>query len=202
MAISYPLTIPNHDFASITMRMKRVVGYNESTFTLEQQVYEHQGARWEAEITLPPMTHTQAREWQAFFIGLKGRRGTFIMGNPLQSDIAGTATAATLNAAASVRATSITVDGSSDGTTILAGDYFQIGSGDDAHIHQVVEDATFASGSATLTIEPPLRATYANNTSLDLTYPKGVWRLASNEVEWNIGQASLYGFTFACIEAL
>lgn len=202
MAISYPLTIPNHDFASFTMRMKRVVGYNESTFTLEQQVYEHQGARWEAEVTLPPMTHTEARQWQAFFISLKGRRGTFIMGNPLQDDIAGTATAATLNAAAAVRATEITVDGSSDGTTFLAGDYFQIGTGDDSHIHQVVQNATFASGSATLTIEPPLRTTYADNTTLDLTYPKGVWRLASNDIEWKISQASIYGFTFACIEAL
>jgi hypothetical protein len=177
--------------------MKRVVGVAESPFTLEQQVYEHQGARWEAEITLPPLTLDQAREWEAFFISLRGRKGTFIMGNPLHNVLV---TGVELDGSASARASEISVTGGS-GQTINAGEYFQIGTGLDSRIHQVVETITMG-GTDTLTIEPPLRTSYADGTNLDFTQPKGVWRLSSNDVEWSIDSASIYGFTFACTEAL
>ena len=197
MAITYPLTIPNHDFRSMTMRMKRVVGVAESPFTLEQQVYEHQGARWEAEITLPPMTLDQARAWEAFFISLRGRKGTFIMGHPLHNVLV---TGVELDGIANARASEISVTGGT-GQTINAGEYFQIGTGLDSRIHQVVETITM-DGTDTLTIEPPLRTSYADGTTLDFTQPKGVWRLSSNDVEWSVDSASIYGFTFACTEAL
>jgi hypothetical protein len=196
MAITYPLLIPDHSFRSMTMRMKRVVGVSESPFTLEQQVYEHQGARWEAEITLPPMNLDEARAWEAFFISLRGRKGTFLMGNPLHNAFV---TGVALSGTAPARSTSISVTGGA-GQTINAGEYFQIGTGLDSHIHQVVETITL-DGSDVLTIEPPLRTSY-NNDSLNFTQPKGVWRLSSNDVEWSIDSASIYGFTFACQEAL
>jgi hypothetical protein len=49
---------------------------------------------------------------------------------------------------------------------------------------------------------PPLRSAISSSTSLDFTLPKGTWRLASNDIGWSINQASLYGFTFACVEAI
>lgn len=203
MAITYPVDIPNHNFQSMTMRLVRAVGMTESPFTLQQQVYQYDGARWEMDITLPPLTYVEARQWEAFILSLRGMSGTFIMGNPLHDEPQGTALIALLNGQATVRSTSIDVDGGSSGDTLKAGDYFQIGTGADAHIHQVVQDATFnGSGQATLDIEPPLRTTYANNTALDLTLPKGVWRLAANDIGWSIDQASVHGFTIPCVEAL
>lgn len=203
MAITYPVDIPNHNFQSMTMRLVRAVGMTESPFTLQQQVYQYDGARWEMDITLPPLSYVEARQWEAFILSLRGMSGTFIMGNPLHDGPQGTATTVLLNGQATVRSTSISVDGASSGQTLKAGDYFQLGSGLDAHIHQVVQDATFnGSGQATLDIEPPLRTTYANNTALDLTLPKGVWRLASNDIGWSVDQASLHGFTIPCMEAL
>lgn len=203
MAITYPVNIPNHNFQSMTMRLVRAVGLTASPFTLQQQVYQYDGARWEMDITLPPLSYVEARQWEAFILSLRGMTGTFIMGNPLHDEPQGTATTVLLNGAGTVRSTSISVDGASSGQTLKAGDYFQLGSGLDAHIHQVVQDATFnGSGQATLDIEPPLRTTYANNTSLDLTLPKGVWRLASNDIGWSVDQASLHGFTIPCMEAL
>ena len=203
MAITYPVNIPNHNFRSINMRLVRAVAMTESAFTLQQQVYQYDGARWEMEITLPPLTYTEARAWEAFIVSLRGMRGTFLMGHPLHDAPQGTATNVLLNGQAVVRSTSIAVDGATEGQTLKAGDYFQLGSGNDSHIHQVVQDATFnASGQATLDIEPPLRTTYANNTALDLTFPKGVWRLASNDIGWSVDQASIHGFTIPCVEAL
>jgi len=187
----------------MTMRLVRAVGMTESPLTLQQQVYQYDGARWEMDITLPPLTYVEARQWEAFILSLRGMSGTFIMGNPLHDAPQGTATTALLQGQAVVRSTSINVDGASSGQTLKAGDYFQLGSGADAHIHQIVQDATFDGlGQATLDVEPPLRKTYANNTALDLTFPKGVWRLSSNDIGWSVDQASLHGFTIPCVEAL
>lgn len=203
MAITYPVNIPNHSFSSMTMRLRRSSAMTESTFTLQQQVVQYEGAVWEAEITIPPLTYAEARQWEAFILSLRGMRGTFIMGNPLNDAPTGTVSALLLNGQATVRSTEFGVDGAGANETIKAGDYFSIGTGADQHLHQVMQDVTLSeSGSGTINVEPPLRTTYANNTALDLTYPKGVWRLASNDIGWSINQASIYGFTIPCVEAL
>jgi len=43
-----PLAFPSVGIQSINMRLRRTVAVSESPFTYSQQVYEHQGARWEA----------------------------------------------------------------------------------------------------------------------------------------------------------
>lgn len=202
MAVSYPVSVPDHRFASMSMRLRRANAMTESTFTLQQQVNQYTGSVWEAEITLPPMSYSDAKKWEAFILSLRGMRGTFLMGNPLHTDLSGTATGIQLEGAGTIRDTSISISGSASGT-IKAGDYFQIGSGNDSHLHAVIQDVTLdGSGSGSIDIEPPLRTTYADNTSLDFTLPKGVWRLASNNIGWDVNTASLYGFTIPCIEAI
>lgn len=202
MSISYPVSVPDHRFASMSMRLRRANAMTESTFTLQQQVNQYTGAVWEAEITLPPMSYADAKKWEAFILSLRGMRGTFLMGNPLHTDLSGTATGIQLDGQGVIRDTSINITGSASGT-IKAGDYFQIGTGSDAHIHAVVQDETLdGTGAGSIDIEPPLRTTYADNTSLDFTLPKGVWRLSSNDIGWNIDTASMYGFTIPCIEAI
>ena len=78
-------------------------------------------------------------------------------------------------------------------TGAVAGDYFEIGGA-----LYIVTDTTASS----IDIMPPLRTAISASTTLDFTLPVGTWRLASNEIAWNINQASLYGFTFACVEAI
>lgn len=202
MAITYPLNTPDTRFASMSMRLRRAVAMSESGFTLQQQVYQYTGSVWEAEIKLPPMPMSEAKKWEAFILSLRGMRGTFLMGNPLHESAEGTATGVQLDGEGTIRTTELDVTGLAN-STLKAGDYFQIGSGDDTHIHMVVQDVTFSElGDATLDIEPPLRLTYADNTSLDFTLPKGVWRLSSNDIGWDISNASMYGFTIPCIEAI
>lgn len=202
MAITYPVNIPEHRFASMSMRLRRASAMTESTFTLQQQVFQYSGAVWEAEITLPPMSYAEAKEWQAFILSLRGMSGTFLMGNPLDVSATGTATSVTLNGQADIRDTSVAVT-SSTGATLKAGDVFQLGSGSDSHLYTVINDVTFdGSGHATIDVEPPLRLTHASGTTLDFTLPKGAWRLSANDIGWDINTASKYGFTIPCIEAL
>lgn len=198
MALTYPLNFPNVGVNSMTMRIVRAVAEVESPFTFNKQIYQHPGTRWEAEITLPPLKDQESRTVQAFLAGLKGQVGTFLFGNPLHTTPYGTATAVTLSAAASVGDDEITCNGNG---TLLAGDYFQLGTGEDSRIHQVVENVTVGTDS-TVKIEPPVRKSANSGASLVLTNPKGAWRLSSSDVEWAINNASIYGITIPCVEAI
>lgn len=175
---------PNVGIQNMTMRLRSATSISTSPFTYDQQTFQHQGVRWEAEVTLPPLTRADAKQVEAFFASLRGQGQTFTMGNPLHNVTAvGTITSGSRNT------TSVT--GSVAGA--VAGDYFEV----NGALYIITEIA-----ESTFDIMPPLRTAITSATSMDFTLPQGNWRLASNEIEWNINQASLYGFTFACVEAI
>jgi hypothetical protein len=174
---------PNIGFTSMTMRLRSATAISQSPFTYDQQVYQHQGVRWEAEVELPPLKRSEAKQVEAFFASLRGQANTFTLGNPLHD------TTATGTGTGAINATTLT--GTFAG--VVAGDYFQIGTA----LYIVTE----ATSGTSINIMPPLRSA-ASSASLDFTLPKGTWRLATNEIGWSINQASLYGFTFACVEAI
>tara|TARA_R110002073_G_scaffold282575_1_gene446830 strand:- start:1062 stop:1625 length:564 start_codon:yes stop_codon:yes gene_type:complete len=184
------LSFPTVGIQSMSMRLKRVVAVAESPFTLDTQVVAHQGARWEAEVTFPPLDHNESRAIEAFIVGLKGRENTFTFGNPLHTSTA----TATTSAIANIRAESLTT--TSGGSAVTAGTYFQQGD----YLYMVTADKS--SGAGTLSFQPPLRAAIASGQALTFNLPKSLWRMASNDVGWSINSTSLYGFTFACLEAL
>ena len=185
-----PLAFPNVGLQSISLRLKRSVAVTSSPFTYDQQVFAHQGAIWEAEVSLPPLTHDEAQSVQAFIVGLKGRSGTFTFGHPLHTS---TATSTTTGTAAVRAETLATTAGA---TAVTAGTYFQLGD----YLYMATSDK--ASGAGTLRFQPPLRAAVASGTALDFTLPKSLWRLSSNDIGWSTDVASIYGFSFAFTEAL
>ena len=185
-----PLNFPNVGIQSMSMRLNRVVAIAESPFTLDAQAFTHQGARWQAEITLPPLDHDEARSVEGFIVGLIGREGTFNFGNPLHTSTA----TATLGAEAVIRDATLTT--TAGGSAVSSGTYFQLGN----YLYIVTENK--ASGAGTLKFQPPLRETIASGEVCDFTLPKSTWRMSSNDVGWSISEASIYGFSFACEEAL
>ena len=176
-----PMTV---GIESMTMRIVSATAITQSPFTFDQQVFAHQGVRWEAEVTLPPMTRAEAKEYEGFFAGLRGMKETFTMYNPLVS------TSATATISGDVGDTSVT--GFFSGSYEV-GDYFSL----DDYLYII----TNKPSSIQVDIMPPLR-TEAINDTVDFTLPNGTWRLASNEIGWSIDRASIYGFSFACIEAI
>ena len=185
-----PLAFPSVGIQNINMRLKRTVAVTESPFTYDQQVFDHKGAIWQCEITLPPLNHADARSVEAFIVGLKGRSGTFTFGHPLHTSTATSTTSGTTSA----RAEELTTDSGS--TAVTAGTYFQLGS----YLYMVTENKS--SGSGTLKFQPPLRGQIASGTALDFTLPKSLWRLASNDIGWSTDIASMYGFSLAFVEAI
>lgn len=202
MAISYPLSIPTTGVRSIRVSARNVVGVASSPFTGSQQVYRHQGAWWEAEISLPPMKRADAEEWIGFLLSLKGRSGTFLLGDPAGASPRGTWAGTPLVAGGSQTGEALTVDGFSAGATVKRGDYIQLGSGTATRLHKVLTDATASSGSITLDLWPRLRESPADNAVVTTSSAKGTFRLADNVAGWEIDEALAYGITFGAVEAI
>jgi hypothetical protein len=206
VAVSYPLTPPARGLRELRIHARAVVGMSESPFTMEQQVYAHPGDCWRLEAALTPMERTDADAWNGFRVALNGRQGTFLLG-PGSTVPKGTwAGAPAVNGAHAQRAKTIHMKGFTLGATVKAGDFFQHGTGANAHLYMVVQDAS-ALGSPTgqvdLEIWPSLRAALANNDTFVTTNPVGLWRLATNETSWSRQVGQIWdGMSLSAVEAL
>ena len=202
---SYPLTLPT--VTGVTTQnwgMERVVAVTESPFTNQEQVYEHEGAQWKATFTLPPMKKESAAIWLAFLMSLRGRRGTFKIGDQDRKTIQGTATGTVLVKGAAQTGNAINLDGftASRANVFLAGDYIQINS----YLYMVSANVTAnGSGQATVYVEPSLRTgieAINDNTTVIYSNTTTVMRLDSNELNWDTNNVSVYGISFSCSESL
>ena len=206
MAITYPLSHPtNVGFASASMTAKSVVGVSRSPFTGAQQVQKHQGQWWEFQASLPPMTRATAEEWVAFLLSLNGMQGTFLLGDPLGTTARGIATGTPLVKGASQTGNSLITDGwTASQTGILkAGDYFQLGNSTSSKLYKVLNDANSdGSGDATFDIWPNINTAVSDDTALTVASAKGLFRLAANEMRWDLQQAQKYGIAFSAIEVI
>ncbi len=204
MTISFPLSAPNADIAAMEIHANSTVGESRSPFTMEEQVYVHQGEWWEADVVLPPMKRADAAAWIAQLLALNGKQGTLLLGDPLGTSPRGTwAGAHKVKGSHAAGVKSIAMDGFTAAATVKAGDWIQTGTGSTTHLHQVVQDGT-ADGAGELTLEiwPRTRVALADNDTFTTSSAKGIWRLASNRRSWSLQQAQIYGIRFALVEAL
>lgn len=204
MAITYPLAIPTGaHIVSVGWSPQSVVAVAESPFTLSQQVQVHPGERWQVQASVQPMNREQAQEWICWRLALRGMAGTFLMGDPTGMLPRGTVgSGITLDGAHSARAREVDLKGGAPGATVLAGDYLQLGSGLSARLHKVLLNGTFdTDGKLTVDVWPGLRADYANGAAVTASNCVGLFRLASNEMPWDVN-ALVYGFDFTAVEAL
>lgn len=177
------------------MSLKRATPISESPFTGSQQVTRYPYELWTATVTLPPMKRAAAAEWQSFFMQLRGRSGTFLMGDPDARTPRGTARTASITGGTKGASTvSLAANG-----TLLNGDYVQLSSGGAARLHMIVAGGN--SGSAVYTVEPALKANYSNGTAAAVVNACGLWRLDTDDTGWDADKAGLYSFTFSCTEA-
>lgn len=209
MAISYPLSLPTASgIARVNLRAVNSVSISESPFTFKQQVIAHTGQRWEAEISMPPMQRADAEQWIAFLVSLNGVKGTFLLGDPNASAARGSASTTpgtpVVNGADQT-GDSLTIDGCPASATgyLKAGDYIQLGGGSTATLHKVLADVdTNASGQATIDLWPYIRTAPDDGATVVLSSAKGLFRLGSNQTDWSINEAAIYGVTFPAIEAI
>jgi len=205
MAIVYPINFPAVGIRNVTIRAKNTVALSASPFTGQQQVYRHQGQWWEMEVSMPAMKRADAEAVASFLIKLSGQYGTFLLGDPSSTAPRGVGTGTPLVKGASQTGDTLITDGWTPSTTgiLKAGDWIQLGSSSATRLHKVLDDVNSdGSGNATLTIWPNLRSSPSDNATITVNNAKGRWRLASNSSDYSIDEASVYGITFACVEAL
>jgi len=202
---SYPLTLPTATgIRTQNFSLTRAVGVTTSPFTFQSQVVQHQGEFWKTIVTLPPMLRSSANIWLSFLLQLRGRRGTFKIGDQDAKTITGTATGTIRVNGASQTGNQVALDGftASRANVFKAGDYIQIGS----FLYMVIEDVSAnSSGEADVKIEPALRSsieTINDNTTISYSNTTTVMRLDNNELGWQTDQVSKYGISFSASEAL
>lgn len=204
MTISYPLDLPGNPSAParIVIGALDVVGQSQSPFTLASQVHRHQGQMWTATVVLPGMLRDTAEPWIAFLLALRGRFGTFRMGDPTRESPRGAGGGTPVVDGAGQTGETLAVTGAPLSITgwLKAGDYIQVGD----YLHRTLTDTdTDGSGDATLDIWPRLRVSPSNGATVTLSRPTGLWRLAENLREFEAEPGIVYnGISFRAIEAL
>lgn len=217
MAITYPLSLPTSiGIAEVELRANSVVGVSQSPFTFATQIQRHEGQRWEASISIPPVQKDLAEPWLAFLLKLQTHNtgsaneiGTFLLGDPNMATPQGSASSTPgtplVNGALSTGEFEIAVDGLPASATgyLKAGDYIQLGSAGTSTLHKVLDDVdSNASGEATLTVWPSVRRAVANDEAVVVSDAKGKFRLASNLSSWSINNSSVYGIAFDAVEVI
>lgn len=210
MAITYPLSLPTTiGIGEIELRANNVVGVSQSPFTYKQQIVQHQGQRWEASVSIPPVRKDLAEEWIAFLISLKGPVGTFYLGDPNMATPRGTilsGTTVTLDSAAAAGDETVALTkgaGPAKSNVFLPGDYIQIGTGSGRTLHKVLNTVDWdANGDGTADIWPHIRGTVASGTSVVHQSTTGKFRLTSGLTSWSINNASTYGISFDAVEVI
>jgi hypothetical protein len=204
---TYPLTFPDITPRGASFRLVRSVASSQSPFTLRQQVYQNAGARFEGNLEFPPLTRAQATELQAFFDELYGQFGTFLYGDPnyLVNGARGVASGSPLVAGGSQTGDTLDVDGLGNNITgwLLKGDYIQLGTGTSSELYRVQSDVdTNGSGEATITLHRNLTSSPSDNAAVVVDGAKGLFRMASNVVDFSVGEAQFYSTNFAFVEAV
>lgn len=205
MAISYPISMPSAAaFSALRITPRSIVSVSASPYTGAQQVQEQQGQWWEADCSLPPMRRADAAPWISFLLKLNGRRGTFLAGFADAFAPRGTiAGSPVVDGAHAVRSSTLALRGITVGTTLKAGDDIQVGSGSTARLHKNLIDVTAdGTGKMTLDIWPSLRTALSDGAAVGTSNCQTTWRLASNEMPFEVGKGLLYGLTFAAVEAI
>lgn len=201
---TFPLTLPTN-IAAVTFQAVKVAAMSASPFTGSQQVQAHQGEFFRAQVTVGRQRRDKARLWIARMTALRGRTGTFLLGDPMAVTPLGAVTGSPLvNGANAKRAQTLNVRDLVPSTTgvWLEGDYIQLGSGATARLHMVLEDvAADANGEATVSIFPSLRADYADGDPITISGCKGLFRL-TEPFSWSESDIVQYGVAFTAVEAI
>ena len=202
---SYPLTFPTvSGIQTQRFSLVRTVAVSSSPFTGQDQVFQHEGEFWTTQIKFPPMLKDKAAVVIAFLLQLRGRRGTFKLGDQDRKTIQGVATGTIRVNGASQTGNQVALDGFANSTNNVfkAGDYIQIGS----FLYMVTEDVNSnSSGEANVKIEQSLRQgieTIADDATVTYSNTTTLFRLDSNETGWDTDQVSKYGISLSATEAL
>mgnify|MGYP000185716143 CR=1 FL=1 len=207
MAISYPRQIPNVPIKTARMGLNVNQSFFESSFSRHVSVQSHAGGttdQWEGMITTAPLSPSQVSEMSAWLISLKGREKYFYAYDPDRRNPKGSASTASSNPVVNGGGQvghSVQTSGwqAAVSNLLVAGDYFQIGE----QYFMVMENVTSdGSGNATITFEPAIRNSLADQVAIIFNNPVLKARLVENVQPWESDEKRMSVISFAWEEVL
>ena len=201
------IDMPDGSLGAVTLSLTRAISRSSSPFTFETQSFQWPGEQWKLDFSMPPFVDRRiASRWIAFQAKLKGSLNYFLLGDPSAKKPQGVATGTPLIAAGNQVGNVLQTKGWTPSTAgiLLAGDYIQYGTGINARLHMVVDDAdSDALGNANLRIEPNIRfPAPALNAPIVVENARGVFRLADNVTSWDATPGPLYTIAFSAVEVI
>lgn len=164
------ITLPSQPYAqSVQWRLTMPSQMNVSEWTGSRQVLPSGRGWWECNYSLPPIVGRKEFEpWQAFLAKTQGTANTFRVRVDTKRQSPYFSYTVLVNGGSQTGRT-IDTDGWPAGTTILrAGQFVTIGD----QLLQLTENVTSnGSGEATLTFEPPIRVSPADNAAVEWQEP-------------------------------
>ena len=195
MSGTYP-TSPEFRSINFSSEQKTITSTSDSGKMYTVQV---DGQRFKFSATYPPMSRAEFAPVIAFIMKQRSQKETFQIALPDLKNAKGDVSGVVLvNGLHSAGDTTIDVDGMTG--TLKAGDFVQFNG--HSKVYMVVADATDSLGSATLTIEPPLREDVADNSAVTYDGVEFTVRLTNDVQQFNTGDLDLYRFEVDFIEAL
>ena len=195
MSGTYPTT-PVFNSINFSSEQKTITSTTDSGKMFSVQV---DGQRFKFSASYPPMSRSEFAPVYAFIMKQRSQKETFQIALPdlknAKGDVSGVVET---NGTASAGDTSVTVDGMTG--TLNAGSFIKFNG--HSKVYMVVADATASAGSATLTIEPPLRENLSDNEVVTYDGVEFTVRLTNDVQEFNTGDLDLYRFEVDFIEAL
>jgi hypothetical protein len=153
---------------------------------------------------MPLMTQAQFQEYHAFLVKQKGSFETFDIDYPLDNQGAGKANTSVLTREAhSIGDSTIAVDGisASQDDALKAGDLIKF-SGHNK-VYMVTADVNANGlGQSTISIEPPLQATLADDESVDMNRPTFKVALMQDDILYSTDASGLFTLSFEVREIL
>lgn len=147
------------------------------------QTVEMPGARWRCSFTMENLVEADAALLQALLVQLRGQANRLLLHNFARPTPRGTATGTPLVNGASQTGVSLITDGWTAGITALrTGDFFGV----NGELKMVTADAVAdGSGNATISFEPPLRSSPADNAAITTNKPLAIFMLSSPDSGWD-----------------
>lgn len=157
------------------------------------------GNRWRLRVEMPVMTAKQAREWSALLI--QGMRLGVLLPIVQPGTATGTPGSPLVNGGAQT-GTSLIVDGLTPAYGYRRGQFLSVTTGSRRHAYMLTASGVAAvGGTATFSIEPPLRVSPTDNDVVELDLP-WIEGLLAEPPTWGFEPDKLArGFGFAIEEA-
>ena len=196
--------LPENSFISTSFGLQSNTQIFTSPLSNNSQVLELTGARWSATYEVANKTAADAGQWISWLTKLRGQANTFYAYDPKRIAAQGVASGTPLVNGASQTGNSLVTDGWSTSVTgiLKAGDMIAFDTSDGRELKMITADVNSdGSGNATLSIEPSIRTSPANNATVIVASPTCVMALVDDgQAQWKINGQGLYEISFSGIE--